>query len=117
MRSHQEFVMVELGPNGLPIRIFLSEKLAYRDPSLDVGEMRRGAAMKYIRESVFARSRGKCERCGRLITWMSMQMHEVNPRGMTAHTRGEVSVANSQAICFSCHNAAHANRRPQWSRA
>ena len=116
MRSHQEFVTVELGANGLPIRIFHSRKLACLDPSRDIAEMRRGAAIKYIREQVFARSRGKCEKCGVFITWASMEMHERDPRGMTAHERGEYSLENSMATCHACHRAAHANRQLQWSR-
>ena len=111
MRNHAEFVTVELGPNGLPIRIFLSRKLACADPSLDIWEMRRGAAIKIIREQVFARSRGRCEKCGAGIVWESMEMHERDPRGMTSHVRGEYSMANSLAVCRTCHRSAHANRR------
>ena len=116
MRTHAEFVTVELGENGLPIRIFLSRKLACADPSLNIGEMRRGAAIKIIREQVFARSSGQCERCKTAIEWENFEMHERKPRGMTSHVRGEISVANSEAICRACHRGEHANRRPQWKK-
>jgi hypothetical protein len=114
MLTHKKFVMVELGANGLPIRIFLSDKFAYRS-GLNVGEMLRSTAVKLIRKQVFERSRGKCERCGAGITEKSGEMHEKNPRGMTEHVRGEYSVENSQFICRACHSKAHGNRNPQWT--
>ena len=121
MRNHAEFVTVELGKNGLPIRIFLSRKLACADPSLDIGEMRRGAAVSLIRKQIVQRSAGICEcGCGKPVTEASGHMHERKPRGMTAHERGEISVENSIFIRPDCHvwgrNSAHANRRPQWGK-
>jgi hypothetical protein len=113
MLTHQEFVWVEL-KSGLPIRIFHSEKLAYQSRA-DIGEMRRGSAIKHIRAQVVARAAGKCERCGEPVSEDAGEMHERQPRGMTGHVRGEYSVENSEFICRKCHNRAHANRRPQWT--
>lgn len=115
MRHHREFVDVELGKNGLPIRIFLSHKLATRSGA-EIGEMRHEAAVRLIREQVFRRAAGHCEGCGDAITEESGEMHERNPRGMTAHVRGEYSLENSMAACRKCHRLAHANRAPQWTK-
>jgi 5-methylcytosine-specific restriction endonuclease McrA len=115
MRNHKEFVTVELGPNGLPCRIFQSRKLACLDPRLDIAEMRRGAAVRIIRQQVAERAAGRCEKCGEPLGGPG-EMHEKNPRGMTGHVRGEYSLENSILVCRRCHKGAHANRRPQWSK-
>lgn len=115
MRRHQEFVTVELGSTGLPIRIFHSRKLACIDPRLDIAEMRYGAAVRIIRQQVVARAAGRCEKCGEPLCGEG-EMHERNPRGMTGHVHGEYSLENSILVCRRCHQAAHGNRRPQWTR-
>ena len=112
MRNNKEFVTVELR-NGLPVRIFLSRKLACMDPRLDIAEMRRGAAVRIIRQQVVEKAAGKCARCGRPIG-DDGEMHEQYPRGMTNHVRGEISVENSIYIHPQCHRQEHANRSPQW---
>jgi len=116
MRSHAEFVMVEIGPNGLPVRMFFSDKIACRSDRV-VYEMRRDAAVRLIRKQVFERSQGKCELCKTArVTWESGEMHERNPRGMKEHIRGEYSLENSVFVCFQCHRKAHFNRNPRWSK-
>ena len=114
MRNNKEFVTVELR-NGLPVRIFLSRKLACMDPRLDIAEMRRGAAVRIIRDQVVERAAVRCEKSGGFLCG-EIEMHEKDPRGMTGHIRGEYSLENSILVCRKCHRAAHANRRPQWKK-
>lgn len=115
IRTHKEFVTVELGPSGLPIRIFHSRKLAHADPNTVTTEMRRGAAVRLIRKQVFERAAGLCELCRRnRITEDTGEMHEKKPRGLTKFERGEISVENSVASCQNCHRREHANRNPRW---
>lgn len=114
IRSHKEFVTVEIGNNGLPCRIFLSRKLGCMDPTVEIAEMRHGAAVKLIRKQVFARAGDNCELCGVNITEETGELHEVQPRGMKNFVRGEYSILNSKAVCKKCHRGEHAYRSPQW---
>ena len=75
-------------------------------------------AVKYIREQVFVRSKNddgiaECERCGRYITWDSMEMNEKKLKSLG----GEVSLENCEALCRDCHqtgpDAFHKDRRWQ----
>lgn len=117
-------VHVELGPNGLPIRIFRTKD--WRDLPADLVQiMDRSHAVGAIRAQVFDRATGdspaggessECERCGRYITWESFEMHETAPKG----SGGEVSLENCEALCHGCHqgntDSAHGNRRWQTSK-
>ena len=110
-------VRVEIGPNGLPCRIF-------RDASWKTCDcvqiMDRAKAVGAIRAQVYDRATGdspaggelaECERCGRIIRWETFEMHETIPKGK----HGEVSLSNCEALCHACHqggpDSAHGNRR------
>jgi len=110
-----KIVHVEMGLNGLPIRIFRDKKwLDY--PTV---EITKAEAVKGIRTQVFRRcwnplsGNFECEKCGRTITWISGEMNERIPKG----SGGEVSLDNCEALCRSCHqtgpDAAHKDRRWQ----
>ena len=112
-------VHVEIGPNGLPIRIFRTKD--WRDLPADLVQiMDRSHAVGAIRAQVFDRAGGdspaggeihECERCGRTIRWETFELHETVPKGK----HGEVSVANCAALCHNCHtgspDSAHGSRR------
>lgn len=109
-------VRVQLGEDSLPIRIFKDRSWRLL-PSHQVQLMDRARAVGIIRVQVFERAfneeinQFECERCGRVITPATGEMHEVVPKG----SGGEVSLENSEAICRNCHtagpDAAHAGRR------
>ncbi len=117
-----KLVRVEIGPNGLPCRIFRDKSWKTCD---SVQIMDRGKAVGAIRAQVFDRATGdspaggeisECERCGRFIRWETFEMHETVPKGKG----GEVSLSNCEALCRDCHqtgpDAAHADRRWQSSK-
>lgn len=124
-----KLVRVELGDEGLPIRIFRDNSwLTCENP---VQLMDRARAVLSIREQVFWRARDfknmrpvfcieayACERCGRRITWETFEMNEIRPKGKNGgKTGGEVSLENCEALCHACHqggpDSAHGNRRWQ----
>ena len=110
-------VRVEIGPNGLPCRIFRDASWKTCD---SVQIMDRAKAVGAIRAQVYERATGdspaggelsECERCGRIIRWETFEMHETIPKGK----HGEVSLSNCEALCHACHqggpDSAHGNRR------
>src|SRR5690349_14503573 len=96
--------------DGQPVRIFKGAP-DWMLPSIQ--KMDRSEAVGSIRRQVFERAGYECEWCGRPIILErgapnSGEMHEVLPRGKG----GEISLANSVAICKSCHrNIGHGDRR------
>ena len=117
-----KLVHVEIGPNGLPCRIFRDASWKTCD---SVQIMDRGRVVGAIRAQVYDRATGdspaggelsECERCGRIIRWDTFEMHETVPKGKG----GEVSLSNCEALCRACHqtgsDAAHADRRWQSSK-
>jgi 5-methylcytosine-specific restriction endonuclease McrA len=120
-----KLVRVEIGNEGLPIRIF-RDKSWLDLPVEQVLKMDRAMAVRAIRLQVFQRaSKGKgidyagdCEKCGRFIWWETFEMNEIRPKGAGGgKTGGEVSLDNCEALCSSCHqtgpDAAHKDRRWQ----
>ena len=115
-----KMVRVELGDNGLPVRIFRKDKKWLECPEDKLAWMAKAEAVGKIREQVYERSRSSigpgCERCGKRITWDSFEMHETVPRGKG----GEQSLENCEALCWWCHqgspDSAHGNRRWQTSK-
>ena len=119
-----KFVHVLLGDNDLPVRIYRDK--SWRDEPVDrIATMTREKAVGAIRAQVYDRAipplsdgfRGaECERCGRGITWESMEMNEIIPKG----SGGEVALSNCEALCHQCHtgapDSAHGNRRWQTSK-
>ena len=120
-------VRVELGDNGLPVRIFRRDKKYLTIPLDRWIWMTKADATGLIRLQVFERAGGKveggetlvpgnCEKCERPIWWETFENHEKVFRGRG----GEVSLENCQALCPSCHqwgpNAIHQDRRWQTAR-
>lgn len=101
----------------LAVRIFRSVGLAV-ESGIGYCLMQRSDAVTQIRLQVYDRAGGKCEieACPNRISWETMHMHEVQPKGMTNFELGEVSLENCQGICPNCHGQAHKHRTPQWSR-
>lgn len=118
----QKLVLAEINDRGEAVRIFRTVKASFLLPVESVAEFTKALAVGQIRRQVFARAgctphqAGNCEWCGSSIFWSSGsynsgEMHEVVPKGRG----GEVSIANSVAICRNCHtvspDSAHGNRR------
>lgn len=122
-----KLVRVEIGDNGLPIRIFRTKEWTLF-PVESVQLMDRGKAVGAIRAQVYDRAiidldegLHECERCGRTIWWETFEMNEKRPKGAGGgKTGGEVSLENCEALCSSCHqtgpDAAHKDRRWQTSK-
>src|ERR1700678_1579821 len=94
-----KLVHVEIGDNGLPIRIFRNKDwLLFPEEKVQI--MDRGKAVGAIRAQVYDRNAHEddlheCGRCGRLISWESFEMNERRPKGAGGgKTGGEVSLEN-----------------------
>jgi 5-methylcytosine-specific restriction endonuclease McrA len=107
-----KLVWVEVTPANVPIRIFKSRLHSAGYCVGSVTQMDRSHAVATIRHLVFIRSEGFCEGCGAPITESSGHMHEVQHRGKG----GEISLANSVFICPACHQLAHKDRNPRFTK-
>jgi len=121
MKRRNKDVWVERDETGRIIRLFHSTKcddfyranLAGRASTCPIFD-----AKHEIWNTLFERSGGHCEYCGKTITknsdWTKGEMHEEVPRGRG----GDISLENSKMICRKCHrddSRGHANRKLQWS--
>lgn len=101
--------------DGKIIRIFRSQIGTFETPVENLREYPRGEAVKEVRDQVFERSGGECERCGTLITKKTGELHERKPRSKG----GEISLENCWMLCRRCHTGAdwseHGKRKPQWT--
>lgn len=111
-----KLVRVLQGPNGRAEKIFRDK--SWRDyPEGRVYITTKAEAVGDIREQVFVRSVGKCEKCGKYLTEESMEMNEKHPKGVgwATGSGGEVSLSNCEALCRNCHqgnpSSVHGNRR------
>lgn len=112
-----KLVRVLQGPNGRAEKIF-RDKTWLDYPPERVYITTKKEAVADIREQVYVRAEGKCEECGRPVSWENAQMHEERPKGAGGgFTGGEVGMDNCVLLCAGCHqwgpNARHANRRWQ----
>lgn len=110
--------------SGLAIRVFKSRKLMVMAmPYMEDGctkEMDRAEAVKQIREQVFSIQAGRCADCNGIVFWKTMHLHEKLHRGqfekenvdnhLEIEKSGEISLANSIALCAECHRQEHADR-------
>ncbi len=69
-------------------------------------------AVSSIRHQLWLRCRGECELCGSLVTEQGGHMHEQQHRGKG----GEISLDNSVFICAKCHQDAHKDRAPRFTK-
>ena len=113
-----KLVLVELSFNGLPCRVFKSAKALstarVSDCTMPIGEvceMDRRQAAQQIRLQVWQRAGGECEDCGQSVPVQAFHMHEGIHRGQG----GEISLANSHCLCYTCHfDIEHGNRKPRF---
>lgn len=96
--------------NGQPVRILKH----FGHPSYPDGvitEWPRVDCVRGIREAVYRRAEGYCERCGTRVTRKTGEMDEKILRSLG----GEISLENSWLLCHSCHtghpDSKHGNRR------
>jgi len=62
--------------------------------------------MADLRSAVFARSGGRCEQCGRRISWARFHLHHKRKRSQG----GSDSEENCTALCLVCHGREHGLR-------
>ncbi len=95
------------------VRIFHNRIDAIKSPAYEedrLVEWPRKDATFQIRDFVFKRAAGQCERCGKRLSWPQGHMDERVSRG----EGGEMSIFNSWWLCYDCHiNIEHGNRRLQ----
>lgn len=108
----------------LAIRIFKNFKLMLiAMPYAEDGctrRMERREAVKQIRDAVFAQQNMKCANCSAPATELHEKQHkgqfakqDVN-NSMEVEKSGEVSLANSEGLCWSCHHQGkHGDRQPR----
>lgn|SRR5208282_164234 len=107
------------------VAIFKNKKRAAQSgaPWESIIELSYAFAVGQVRDYVFARSEGHCEKCGDEIVKergmrRSMHMHEKLHRGQFDENgwSGQISRENSVGLCRSCHlGDEHGDRNPQWS--
>ena len=76
-------------------------------------EMDRMRAVVHIRSRVYARAKGRCEKCSETLTPMTAHMDEKVSRG----EGGNISLDNCWLLCSDCHigkNGEHSNRLPDF---
>lgn len=102
---------------GWAIRVFKSHKsMVFAMPYTECGytkKMDQALAISQIRRQIFARQEGVCVNCPEMLTWGSGHLHEKIHRGQG----GEISLENSEMLCYSCHlgkHGAHGDRRPRF---
>ncbi len=101
------------------VRIFKNKKRAAQAEGVmwpAVRLMNYVEAVAQVRDFIYERCEGHCEKCGKTITDKTMHMHEKLHRGQFDANgwSGEISRDNSVGICYDCHfgqGGAHHNRR------
>lgn len=76
-------------------------------------EMDRARAVVHIRSKVYARAKGRCEKCNETLTPNSAHMDEKVSRG----EGGNISLDNCWLLCSNCHigpTGEHSNRLPDF---
>lgn len=110
-RRGNRLVWVRIDQWDRPVCILKNLYIGAEDSYHYCKQMPRSEAVQMIRQAVFKRSDGECERCGTTITWKTMQMHERVHKSQG----GEVSLSNCWALCHGCHqgrpDSEHGDRR------
>lgn len=109
MSKDVKLVYVELNDKGRVSQIFRKYPTNLRLPSpTEISHKRltqvsRTKAVTEVRHQIFVRSGGGCEYCGAAVTEQTGHMHE---KVFRSHG-GEISLANSVFICYTCHRGEH----------
>lgn len=107
-------VFVEIDEAGNVTRIIKSKGGACFVPPERLRELPRIEAVENLRQQVFKRADNCCDKCGKVLSWGTLQMHERVPKSQG----GEQSLENCWALCYDCHqgkrNGEH-KRHPQWA--
>ena len=102
--------------HSAPVEIFKSQSEAIRAfmaTGTHLVEMDRTRAVVHIRSKVYARAKGRCEKCNATLTPMTAHMDEKISRG----EGGNISLTNCWLLCSMCHigpTGEHANRLPDF---
>jgi 5-methylcytosine-specific restriction endonuclease McrA len=105
-------VWVELNDVNATVRIFRNRRAAHAFGKEWIAEQNRSEAVAEIRHQLWWRCKGECELCASPVTEQSGHMHEQVHRGKG----GEISRANSVFICPPCHQRAHKDRNPRFTK-
>ncbi len=93
-------------------RIVKNRRIVPDHPVCRILQIDRTLAVGSIRRQIFWRSEGFCEMCGEIVLESSGHMHEKQHRGKG----GEISLENSIFICAKCHQDAHKERNPRFTK-
>lgn len=100
-----------------PVAIFANYKQARDSGASPIAEYSRQWATDFIRRAVFVRDNWTCTHCGDEISWDGPNRGHLHER-LFRGNGGEISVANSTTLCYTCHMAdpvaGHGKRKPQW---
>ena len=105
-----KYAWVEI-ENSKFTRIFKSRAKAV-ESGREIIEVYYTQAVSRIRHHLWVRCEGFCELCGSIVNEKFGHMHEQKHRGKG----GEISLANSVFICPKCHQRAHADRNPHFTK-
>ena len=102
-----------------PREVFKSQSAALRaiqeNEKVCIVEMDRMRAVVHIRRRVYARAKGRCEKCNETLTPMTAHMDEKVSRG----EGGNISLDNCWLLCSNCHTGPtgeHSNRLPDFQK-
>jgi hypothetical protein len=111
----RKLVWIEINKTEHAIRIFKNRKSAQafaQASGKDITQAFYAPVVADIRHQLWLRCKGECELCATPVTEKSGHMHEQKHRGKG----GEISLDNSVFICPKCHQDAHSDRTPHWSK-
>lgn len=108
----KQLVWVEVDGDR-PIRILRNHLEVWKLPLEQVRQWPKSEAVKNIRDQVFDRCKGECEHCGKRVTKLTGELHEMIHKSLG----GEVSLDNCRFLCHGCHqgrkDSEHGERRWQ----
>jgi len=67
---------------------------------------RRGLGWKIAREWALIRCQGKCEKCGKILTYHDYGVHHIKPYRLFKHDYEANKMSNLIVLCRSCHSQA-----------
>lgn len=107
-------VFAEISEDGSIVRIVKTKGGACFLPPERVKEYPRSYAVGLLREQVLRRANNLCDKCGKIVTNGTLQMHERIPKSKG----GEQSMDNCWALCYNCHQgkSGEHKRHPVWTK-